>query len=144
MSHSVHIVERLYIFLCFVVAQNHLSGQGGLYSFFSPAKTSYIWLKTVLHRPSNMENTSPPNFNPKYLACHCHISNFKSDFFLQERSFIIPCPPRHPIAKNQRNSFTNLVHRSHLISTTSPGCSSFPDTLPSRVLITTTLLNCTE
>ncbi len=38
------------IFLCFVVAQNHLWGQGGLSSFvFLPPKPPmYIWKKTVL------------------------------------------------------------------------------------------------
>ena len=36
---------KLCIFICFVVAQNHLWGQGGLSSFcFSPAKTSYVHL----------------------------------------------------------------------------------------------------
>ena len=52
------------------------------------------------HRPSNFLNAAPPNFNRKYLACRCHISNFESDFFLRERNFIIPCPTRRPIAKN--------------------------------------------
>ena len=38
---------RLCIFLCFIVAQNHLRGQGGRSSFFSPAKTSYVRLAKI-------------------------------------------------------------------------------------------------
>ncbi len=71
-------------------------------------------------RPSNFVNAAPPNFNQKYLTCHCHISNFESDFFLWERDFIIPCPTHHPIAKNWCNSLTYLIQHNHLIYTTLP------------------------
>jgi len=53
------------------------------------------------HIPSNFLTAAPTNFNQEYLACHCHISNFESDFFLRERDFINPSPMRRPIAKNQ-------------------------------------------
>ena len=85
----------------------------------------------------------PTNFNQEYLVCHCHISKFDSDFFLRERGFINPSPTRRPIAKNQRNSLTYLIHRNHLISTPSPSYLSILNDLPVCVLISHTSLNST-
>ncbi len=56
-------------------------------------KKNGINFRIPVHRPSNFVIATPSNFNREYLACHCHISNLKSDFFVRERDLSLTPPP---------------------------------------------------
>ena len=86
---------------------------------------------------------TPSKINWGYLTWSLSHLQLWFRFLFVRKRFHNPSPTRRPIAKSWRNSLTHLVHRNHLISTTSPSylfiliASPACELIPSTSLIST-------